>query len=352
MYQDFDNAKGNPKCGDGQLISDPDPTDTKGKDRLERFYESSLRRKRAIVEFARIYDDFQRNPTTFNPQRLQQASATLDSLIVPIVDAISRDINEYFIHPTLTRIRQVVSRNRNVEYAEVGRTTVAGLNGLEVEANSVTTTSFDEPTPLRLNQLLEDAATTNDNIQKLNPQLAKIPLGTSPGALSAGSALSLAAALSKEEQRWRVLDSGLKLKITPTVFRDRTAAELKVDLTTGNPAQTPASPSASQGNPLRPLSQISSSSIKTKVYVQTMDLFALSSFNNQTTVSGRRWYVPVIGTMWEGAFGDIPVFGGLFSFKRPTANVQHQNVILTNTLIVPSAMGMASFYCDPYSPCD
>jgi hypothetical protein len=95
---------------------------------------------------------------------------------------------------------------------------------------------------------------------------------------------------------------------------------------------------------IRPLSRISKSIIDTKVYVNTMDLFALSSFNNQTTITGRRWYVPLVGTIWEGAFGDIPVVGGWFSFKRPPQNVQHQSIILTNTLIVPSAMGMASYF--------
>jgi hypothetical protein len=80
-----------------------------------------------------------------------------------------------------------------------------------------------------------------------------------------------------------------------------------------------------------------------------MDLFSLSSFNNQTSISGGRAYVPLIGTVWEGAFGDIPVLGGLFSFRRPTQDVQHQSILLTNTLIVPSAMGLASYYT-PLSP--
>jgi hypothetical protein len=59
-----------------------------------------------------------------------------------------------------------------------------------------------------------------------------------------------------------------------------------------------------------------------------------------------------VGTIWEGAFGDIPVLGEWFSFKRPPQNVQHQSIILANTLIVPSAMGMASFYSGEFYPDD
>jgi hypothetical protein len=211
-----------------------------------------------------------------------------------------------------------------------------------VKATSTTTSSIDEPTPLRVNQLLDDAATANENINKLQPGLSKIPLSANPSVLSASSALALAAALSKEDSRWRSVDSGIQVTMTPTVLLDRTAAELKVHMVIGNPAQE----QTSKDNPLKPLSRISESTLNTKVYVNTMDLFALSSFNNQTTMSGRRWYVPLVGTIWEGAFGDIPILGNLFSFKRPTQNIQHQSIILANTLIIPSAMGMTAAYCD------
>jgi hypothetical protein len=75
-----------------------------------------------------------------------------------------------------------------------------------------------------------------------------------------------------------------------------------------------------------------------------MDLFALTAFNNQTTVTGRRWNVPLIGPIWEGVFGDIPVFGNLLSPLRPPTNVQHQSIVLANTLIVPTAMGLTEWY--------
>lgn len=256
------------------------------------------------------------------------------------MDAINRDIEDYFITPTLHRIRQIASRERGVDYAEVGRTTISSLNGLESKATSTISTSIDQPTPLRLNQLLKDASAASKDVETVLPGLSQAPLGAGSGAITAGSALALASALSKEEVRWSALHSGLEMNITPTVFRDRSGAELKVNLKVGNPAEE----TKSKDNPLRPLSRISQSTLDTKVYIKTMDLFALSSFNNQTTLSGGRSYIPLVGTVWEGAFGDIPIVGGLFSFKRPTQNVQHQNIILTNTLIVPSAMGMGSYW--------
>jgi hypothetical protein len=300
------------------------------------------------MRFASHYDDFRQFPNSYDPDHLSNSAAALDSLLIEIADAISRDIEDYFITPTLSRIKKIVSRERGVEYAEVGRTTISGLNGLETKATSTIVTSIDQPTPLRINQLLKDAAESSKDVQSLLPGLSQVPIGSSPGAMSAGSALAIAAALSKEEVRWSALDSGTIIHITPTVFRDRTAAELKINLKVGKPAEENQD-KRSANNPTRPYSRISESTLHTKVYVKTMDLFSLSSFNNQTSISGGRAYVPLIGTVWEGAFGDIPVLGGLFSFRRPTQDVQHQSILLTNTLIVPSAMGLASYYT-PLSP--
>jgi Flp pilus assembly secretin CpaC len=228
-----------------------------------------------------------------------------------------------------------------VEYAEVGRTTVIGLNGLLSKVTSTTATTFDEPTPLRLNNLINDAAQVKSGVDKLFPAAQSIPLAAG-APIDASSAISILAALSKEDVRWRAMSSGITLDITPTVFRDRTAALIDVALTIADPAKTNVS--HSEQNPLRTPARISQSTLTTKVNVNTMDLFAISSFNNQTTVTGRRWYVPLVGPVWEGVFGDIPVVGNLFSPIRPPINVQHQSIILTNTLIVPTAMGLTEWY--------
>ena len=304
------------------------------------------RRQNAVFYFLKAYSLFQSemrsSGVASDPQCLAITASQLDGLLSPLNDALNQDIEEYFMRPTLHRIKKIVGRYRNVEYAEVGRTTVAGLNGLMSEVSSTTGTSFDEPTPLRLNNLIKDASEAKSNVDKLLPGLSTVPLATGATPIDASSALAVLAALSKEETRWRELTSGVKLAITPTVFRDRTAAQLDVDLVIGDPAIK--NESISKDNPLRPGSRISQSTLRTKVYVNTMDLFALTAFNNQTTVTGRRWNVPLIGPIWEGVFGDIPVFGNLLSPLRPPTNVQHQSIVLANTLIVPTAMGLTEWY--------
>ena len=369
LKQKFNPNIGQPFCGDGAI---------KDQEDKDRELEALARRQQAILRFAREYYQFQENRQNYDPSNLAKSASVVDGMMGRVVDAINRDIEAYFIRPTLFKIRQIVGRNRGVEYAEVGRSMIAGINGQNAKVVSGTISSFDDPTPLRLGNWLNNAKDylgTNGSVPAVLPNLTGPKAGTL-GALAPSlstsnlplvssllstlptqNAVALLAALSEEEVRWQSLSSGIKLNLTPTLMRDQTQAEVKVDLTIADPATLDSAKDSkdptqynniqfrgSDNTQIRPLSRISKSIIDTKVYVNTMDLFALSSFNNQTTITGRRWYVPLVGTIWEGAFGDIPVIGGWFSFKRPPQNIQHQSIILTNTLIVPSAMGMASYF--------
>jgi len=385
LHQRFDDNSLTPKCGDGNIgmkyevalkLGDPKSLDPRkypsmqeyNKDRWAATVAQGVQRRRnAIIRFAESYRSYRNNPDFYEPAQLANDASIVDDMLSPIVDAVNRDVEDYFIQPTLLKIRQIVGRNRGVEYAEVGRTTIAGINGNQVNVTTGTITSFDEPTPLRLSNWLTDAAAEKDKVEAMFPNLQGVPLGgaasksfvgalPAPQAvlatLPATKALQLLSALSKEEVSWRALTSGITLSLTPVVLRNQAQATVDVDLTIADPASKNESKTKTEtdsGTPpsdrrLRPLSRISTSMVKSKVYINTWDLFALSSFNNQTTITGRRWYVPLVGTIWEGAFGDIPIMGGWFSFKRPPQNIQHQSVILTNTLIVPSAMGMASYF--------
>lgn len=330
LHQRFPNT-GQPKCGDGNLKSQPKDLQLQAQQEWYR-RQSTLRRYVVLFEL----NDDKKSSSSISKNHY---ATKFDSMLSPIIEAINLDLEDFFVKPTLHRIKEIVGRDRNVEYAEVGKTSLAGLNGVPSTVKSLNINSLDEPTPLRLNQLIEDSAKLNADTDKLFPTLSKIPIVSGANALSANSALSVIAALSKEEERWRTISSnGINLVITPTVLRDRTTALLDVNLSRGMPDKESVAISAN--NPLRPTSQTSIVSLMTKVQVNVWDLFALSSLNNQTTITGRRWNVPIVGPIWEGIFGDIPVVGNLLSPKRPPVNIQHQTIMLANTLIVPTARGL------------
>lgn len=316
----------------------------------------NLEARSAVLNFALQYSHLKDDPANFNPIALQNSAENLNLILTPIVKAINLDVEELFIEPTLAKIQEIVSEGNNcwwslitpgndnckVEYAEVGKTSVAGLNGLKSSVSSTTVSAFDETGPLRLNELLKDAGELNTSAKDLLPGEV---VNFGANAIPVASVVSLIAALSKNRSTWRGITSGVSVDITPSVLRNSASAELQIEFTTGpQKGKELVADKITGPQTLRPLSRIEQSTVSTTVYVDTLDIFALSTFNNQTTEDGGRWYIPVIGTVWEGVFSGIPIFGELFSFKNPPNSVQHQSIVLTNSFIVPTAMGLAHLY--------
>jgi hypothetical protein len=311
----------------------------KDKDR-KKVLLTNLNRRRAVLDFALQYSNLANNPAGFDPDALQQSAENMNSIFAPIVKAINRDIEELFIEPTLARIQSIVSEYGEVSYAEVGKTSVQGLNGIKSTVTSTTVSAFDETGPLRLDELFKTASEINDFSKELIP--ASAGANTVPGA----PVLSLIAALSKDTSAWRAITSGVSMEITPSVLRNSASAELDIEFTTGpTKDKEPVPDDQFTGTTrLRPLSRIKQNTVKTSVYVNTLDIFALSTFNSQTTEDGGRTYIPVIGTIWQGVFSGVPIIGQLFSWKNPPNSIQHQSVVLINSFIVPTAMGLAHLY--------
>jgi hypothetical protein len=148
----------------------------------------------------------------------------------------------------------------------------------------------------------------------------------------------LIGALGEERSVWRELKAGVSISITPTVLRNMTSAELAINLKTGDPQ------GATREQGVRPLSRVSQHEVKTSIYVASLDFFDLSAFASQSTLNGGRGYIPVIGPIWQGLFGSVPVAGKLFSWPKSPKNVFQESLILTNSFITPTAMGVAVSY--------
>ena len=102
--------------------------------------------------------------------------------------------------------------------------------------------------------------------------------------------------------------------------------------------------SGTQEKDVRPISRVSEHNVNTSIYVNALDFFDLSAFMSQATLGGGRGMVPVIGPIWRGLFGEIPIAGKLFSWKKSPKTVYSDSLILTNSFITPTAMGIAQLY--------
>ena len=300
--------------------------------------------RRIMLEFALQYGDFITNPNQFSPYELQQTSNALNDHLQDTTDALNKDIEDFFVGPTLDKIQDIVSRFGNVSYAQVGRTTIGSLNGIETTVESSSISAFDVTPFPKLSELLDSAESLSQQISPFIPtetqsgETESTEL-TVDGDLPISRAIGLIAAFSEQEAKYRELNTGVTLTFTPNVLRNMNSAELKIDLTIADPVATGT---ASEG--VKPLSRIGQQTVKTTVYTEAVDFFALSTFSNQSTLDGGRGYVPIVGWIWKGIFSAIPGFGELFSWKKGPKNVLHESLLLTNSYITPTSMGLALLY--------
>ncbi|MBC6430994.1 type II and III secretion system protein [Nostoc sp. HG1] len=289
---------------------------------------------RAItLEFGLHYGYFISKPDSFSPYYLQQSADVFNNRLQNTIDALNQDIEDFFVMPTLLKIQEIVSKFKDVEYAQVGRTSLASLSGIKTTVNSNSVSAFDVTPPLKLSDLLTKADGLNDQVGNFVPAPVV-------GSLPLGRVISLVAAFQEQDAKFRELKTGVSLVVTPNVLQNMNSAELAIDLTIVDPVASGTEDKESQ----QPLSRIGEQKVTTTVYTKAVDFFALSTFSNQSTLSGGRGYVPIIGTVWRGIFGEVPILGNLFSWKKSPKKVLHESLLLTNSFITPTAMGMGLLY--------
>jgi len=310
---------------DGRWEQDKDGLDLKTRARIGQL---------AVLNFGLEYGRLVHQPQSFDPYYLQHASEALNTRLQVATDAINLDMQDLFVEPTLDRIREIVRKFKDVEYAQVGKTTVASLSGVTAIVTSKSVGAFDVTPPMTLSELLSRATTLSNSV---NPFIPK-PADNLVGGMPLSQVIGLIGAFGEDRTVWRELAAGISLNITPNVLRNMTSAELKVDLKTGDPNI----PSTS--DKVKPLSRVTQHDVNTSVYVNPLDFFDLSAFVSQSTLDGGRGYVPVIGPVWRGLFGEIPIAGKIFSWKRGTQNVFSQSLVLTTSFITPTSMGIAVLY--------
>jgi hypothetical protein len=301
--------------------------DTQGEVRM-----NAIQGRVALLDFALNYGRLVHQPQSVDAYSLQQSAETLNSRLQAATDALNQDMQDLFVAPTLDRISKIVRHFKDVEYAQVGKVSVASLSGVSTVVSSHSVNAFDVTPPLRLSELLDKADKLSKSTAPFDPAKNVV------GALPLSQVIGLIGAFGEERAVWRELQSGVSLTVTPNVLRNMTSAELKVDLKTGDPQ------AGTREAGVRPLSRVSQHDVNTSIYVNALDFFDLSAFASQSTLNGGRGYVPIIGPVWQGLFGAIPVAGKLFSWSKEPQTVYSESLVLTNSFITPTAMGVAVLY--------
>lgn len=303
--------------------------------------KTAISRRKSNLQFAKAYRDFIQNPKDFDPGQLLETADISNIQLRNLSNDFQKDIEDFFIRPTLTNIQKIVRESKGVSFAQVGRTTISTLSGVTTTINSSSTSVFQvSPQAKTLDQLLQRATTLQESVAPFVPNVGEAEVA-SAGPIPVSNLIGLLVAFSEQQTVPVEVETGTNLTFTPGILRDANSAELNINLTVTDPIFTST---AEEGTPK--FSRIGKQEIKTSVYTRAFDFFDLSTFTNQATVDGGRVRIPVIGHLWQAIFGGIPVFGDLFSFPRGNQTVLHESLILTNSFIRPTPLSL-NFYLDP-----
>ncbi len=332
------------KCDKWKLIELPPVRDLNGKPVSLLEITANFERK-VLLEFALHYSNFLENPQRYDPGELQRTADKLNELLQQSSDLLQKDIEDLFLKPTLAMIQKEVGKDKKVEFAQVGRTTISTLDGVQTAISTSSTSGFEITQSQNLSQLLERAEALQGQISNFLPTSA---LGNASetaevaatGGIPVSRLLGLAVATLEQNVTPIEIETGTSLAFTPGISRNLNSAELNIDLTVTDPQIEPTA----EGDKVPPISRIGKQELQTTVYTQALDFFDLSTFTSQATLGNRRFPIPVIGTIWNAVFGSIPVFGELFSLPQKNQNVLHESLILTNSFITPTPLSLGTLY--------
>ncbi len=326
----------------------------------------------ATIKFLFNYKMAQEFPKEFSPYQLTHSAQELNAEFNPLVVAFNQDVAAF----TRNLMSNVQSKlrdthwytpwtGRNRSFVADGLITMRGISGVESLVDTDTQSSFSVPqyqTPASvLSNLagLEGASsaaantstttnststvsgntTTTTSVTAPTPQPPAPPASANlltllPGRLSnAGLASALVAAISPTPASAQI-GRQLTLDMTPHALPGASSAELDVKLWAqeDSPPTLYADSGASSQND--PLSRVARHNVFTRVRVESVKLFEVSSFS--ALVQRPRTKFPLVPP-----FVEIPVINDLIGLPLPGAKVYYRSTAIVSAIIVPTAADLA-----------
>jgi len=173
-------------------------------------------------------------------------------------------------------------------------------------------------------ELMQVAETTAASVAPLSAMTGSV------GGIPADRALSLALALGQEQELWTALRHGIELTVRPDVLPGGDTAELAITCKVHHEDEGSA---GEGGRVAEPISRVAKHEATTHVYVDSLDLFGLSSLEMSTTHPRPDFEVPLLGQM--------PIIGSMFTYPRSPRKVHHESLLLIQTHVRVTGMDLA-----------
>jgi hypothetical protein len=282
----------------------------------------------AIADFLFNYKMAQEYPHDFVPYDLTQSAQELNAEFNPLILAFNRDVAAFTQHlQTELQCREKESDtgkwvgDERGTFVNNSMIAVRGISGVESIVDTLTQNFFDATQPPNLTDLVKSVSDAEKNI----PAVLKANLTSHEAAVLVGALNSVQPAQAKIGRQF-------KLDIIPHALASASSAELEVNLTNQESADPTLfkSGKSSEDN----LSRVAKHNTTTRVRVESLKLFEVSSFS--AMLQRPRTRFPILPPFFE-----VPYFGSFLGIPLPGAKEYHRSTAVVSAVIVPTAADLA-----------
>jgi hypothetical protein len=288
----------------------------------------------AVADFLFNYKMSQEFPKDFVPYDLQHSAQELNAELNPLVVAFNQDVAAFSrnlqskmegVSPNQTNFFQLWRNHKS--FLSDGIITVRGIGGDPSTVDTVTQNYFDATQPVSLSDLA--SALTG---QGGSGQAGASPIAGLESGVTAATLLPALAALVPKPTQAKI-GRELYLQVTPYTLPGASSAELQVTLRadeSGEPGLYQSGNSVGTDN----LSRVARHDVTTRVRVESVKLFELSSFS--AMLQRPRAKLPLVPPLVQ-----LPGIGSLASLPLPGAKEYHRSTAVVSAVIVPTAADLA-----------
>jgi hypothetical protein len=304
--------------------------DSTGSNNAARLLRSTLANFLFQYKWSRQY------PHDFSAYELNESAQALNSQLNPLIVAFNRDLAA-----ALRPLEDVADfsgcrqekcnsgKNRfwfwqgnDTRFVNNGIITVRTVSGKETIVDTVTQNFFDATELPSIADLISSVGQAESNV----PTVLKANVTAHEAAVITGALNSVKPAVAKVGREF-------KIDITPHSLSGASAAELDLKMLTGDQAD-PTRYSNGKSDPDN-LSRVAQQTTNTKVRLESIKLFEISSFS--ATLQRSRKNIPIIPPLFE-----IPYIGSVLSLPVAGGKQFHRSTAVMSAVVVPTAADLAT----------
>jgi hypothetical protein len=304
----------------------------------------------AVADFLFDYKISQEYPHEFVAYDLTQSAYALNNALSPLIDAFNRDLEAYqmFVRADLqyrveklnssTDGRCCVKRLFGLDkpsFFNDGLVTVRTISGQPTSVSTTSQSFLNVSTAPQLSSILNSLIGAGNAGSTSTPVSSTTTAATStvPPALGGNFAL-IAAALANYQSTYAQIGRNLTFNATPRSLATASSAEISVVLNADDSSQSPLFSGPGSTDPALNISRVASHDTTTRVRVDSIKLFEVSSFS--AIVERARSRFPLIPP-----FVEIPYIGTIAGIPLPQAKEYHSSTAVISAYVVPTAADIA-----------